>query len=423
MFKMTITPQGSLKQWQGLGMHWCEAVAGSAAALVTWEVASSLTSSIFNKAVASVSLGTAVYFGVKEIQSFFQKKSELPGLLVKPTKEFSERFATFLQTQEDEVTSLIWSFLDIKDVGSSLLVSKCWKDVASSNYLWAILHAGRFSSENRVPSGLMIREAVTAKESKSLRELCKTRCLETDGLFPNKMGSEFYSEYLGDVVKVPPIPAEFITRAQEVDPFDVRGRLVKDTHQLVYVPREITIKIPAGSNLILNENGRLVEVLEIASLEERTFTISVTINNISMLMDKCLKKGHKTRIYEDTWNRILEEHGDKPEEAHWSYLRKGSIGASRTYQDQTTLVENKGYEVASLRDRVILEFFTYARSGTFIDGNYVARTSTSIVYNERTYQLASRAFGPRLGLFHYFDDDYVGVAVEVPSGSSAVLGT
>ena len=368
---MIITPQGSLKQ--GLGMHGYEAVTGSAA-------------------------------------------------LVRPSQEFSGRFAMFLQTQEDEVTSHIWSFLDIKDVGSSLSVSKCWKDVASSNYLWAILHARRFSSENSVPSDVMIREAVTAKESKRLRELCKTRYLEM-GLFSNIMGSEFYSEYLGAIVKVPPIPAAFITRTQEVDPFDEQGRLVKDTHQLVYVPKEITIKIPAGSNLALNENGRLIEALEMASLEERTLIIPMTINNSSMLMDKCLKKGHATRIFKNAWDCILEEHGDKPEEAHWSYLRRGVVGLDRTYQDQTTLAQDNGYEVASLRDRVILEFCTYARSRTFIDTNYAAVTSTSIVDEGDICPVASWAFDHRLYLFSGIDFRFVGVAVGVPFGSSAALGT
>lgn len=386
-----------------LGRHFCPVIVSFAG------TSSNLIRSVCHQAIA--------YFRVEKTSPF----SERSIALRQPSEGFSKAFDRFLKIESDDVKSLVWSFLDVKDVGVSFLVSKLWKEVASSNCVWSSLHERMFCSQNFIPSPLTGRGVITDGGA----EVCKRRCLDSiHRLFQNKMGSEFYSEYLGDVeFSVVPeafIPEEFIMRAQEIDPFDPQGRLVKDTHQLVYIPEEITIKLPVGSNLALNEEGRLIEGLEFVSLEERTLSIPVTINNIVMLMEKSLKKGHRTQIY-PLYRSIFGEFGDEQVEDHWSFVRKDAVDLRSIAQNQIdVLQEGNCYEEAPLIDLVLLNCFTYMSSGVRLNGRKTVATSTSEDGFPAVLCWAPRG-GVTLGFLLPCDVQHI--ALRVLSGRFPALGT
>jgi hypothetical protein len=147
---------------------------------------------------------------------------------------------------------------------------------------------------------------------------------------------------------------------------------------------------------------------------------------MTILTEKCLKRGTPTGFSKYFWDNILEQHGDTRIKSHWFYPRKDVIALGESYAQQQDTAAREGLEITPLIDTAIYYLLRQIRSG-HSDTRYAARTSTPTLDNDDhppgawPSSLWWPAFGPsaRLHLGRYrFDRGDIGVAVGVPAGSS-----
>jgi len=245
--------------------------------------------------------------------------------------------------------------------------------------------------------------------------------------FPNEIGPDVIRENLGEVGEVPPIPMNFIKRAQ-------RG------FKLVFHPKEIKIKVDVNSPLMLSETGKLIENPENIQLESegemRELIIPNTPNNLILIAQKILKKNLPSQfagIHKDSWQNALDQHGDTPiERSHWTYQKEDVIGFGLSYSAQVDEARDQGLEVVSLPDRLVFYLLSYINSGKFPQISNWARTSTPTLSDDGSSlqtcigwpasgfsEYSGPVFRLNLNTFYY---DYacggVGVVVGLPSRSS-----
>jgi hypothetical protein len=251
--------------------------------------------------------------------------------------------------------------------------------------------------------------------------------------FPNAIGVDFYQEHLGEVGTVP-VPINFIEMAP------------RPGFKLVFIPEYITIDVDENSPLMLDEttaiNGKKARLIEAANRSPRGQTeklqVPVTLNNIILLFQKCLKKNFPTQfagLTRSSWRNALDQHGDiGVGPSHWSYQKEDVIGLNKPYHSQPNgvkgqveIARDEGLEIVPLRDRILFYLSSFIKSGKFPQETYAERTSTVVQDNGgNPWQSVIWwwASGPvfRLNLYSSADFYDVGVAVQFPVGSSQAIG-
>ncbi|HSX11280.1 MAG TPA: hypothetical protein VLF94_06180 [Chlamydiales bacterium] len=253
-------------------------------------------------------------------------------------------------------------------------------------------------------------------------------------LLPRSIGPQFYEKYLGGVNPPPRISPRCIEEMYQPDRFgecDDEGRLAqmkKANCQLVYHPQSIKVRVGPHLPLTLNERGLLVKDLA-TPVVPREICVPASLNNATVLMEQCLKQGNPTGIHRESWQNILDQHGDKTDPDHLTYHRIRCVDKGRTFAEQQADVVQAGYEVTSLRDRVYWNLLTRLSSKVCLGDTCEVRTST-LTLDDRTPPLNwpsivwwARVPPLRLCLLRDIPNDKVGVAVSVPAGSSQVIGS
>lgn len=247
----------------------------------------------------------------------------------------------------------IFSFLEPKEIAAVERTSKFWQE--STLPCWKTL---------------CIREKMIPEMSspESYKKIFKN-------LYPDSFGPQFYKDYMGDIDSIPEIPQNYIQRSTDPDLFE-RG-LIKDTHQLVLIPAFITIQLSAESSLTLDDQERLVENPGAKGVE-RKIRVPVTINNISMIGEKCLKKGFRAKIIpKDHWiTPDIERSGNRQVHTHWFYPRKDPIGFNQDFQQQLSTAANANLEVPSIFDTAIYYLLREIHTGKKLNREKIRTLST-----------------------------------------------
>ncbi len=147
-------------------------------------------------------------------------------------------------------------------------------------------------------------------------------------------GQEQWETHFGPIGEAPPLPVNIVEILNSPCPFNP-GKMVKDTHMLVLIPKTVS--------------GNPLNMIHLKKLVENP------------------KGGHKT-TYESVYQPILTEHGTKPAEgSYWVLMTKDVIPESRakSYAQQQALVGAKpGYEVPDLLSAIVGMLTHYVHTGT-----------------------------------------------------------
>jgi hypothetical protein len=256
-------------------------------------------------------------------------------------------------------------------------------------------------------------------------------------------GPQFYKGYFGgNPLPVVPIQWAFLERANWQNPTNPKEnwedpidreedkhivRKITDTFQLVFLPEFIRIVFDANSSLsslTLNENGRLIEG-PIAIGEDREIDVPVTLNNMAMLAEKCLRRGTPSGFHEQSMPNVLAQHGDTRIKSHWFYPRKETVWYGGSYAQQQVNAARAGLEITPLIDTAIYYLLRKISLGNSDDIRDAARTSTPTLDDSvppRALPSILSCPGARPVLTYSSRDDYTSVAVGVPDGSSQAIG-
>ncbi len=149
-------------------------------------------------------------------------------------------------------------------------------------------------------------------------------------------GRKEWLQHIGDPGEVPPLLPNIYEILQSPCPF-WPGKLVKDTHILILIPRTITK---------IRDDGPVTVLLTLRTLED-------------------LLKSSTDVSYRYLDDQVLQKHGDTPIEAsYWVLMTKDVIPGSRNqlYVHQKSLVENAGYKVPHLLEAAASISLEYIRS-------------------------------------------------------------
>jgi hypothetical protein len=318
---------------------------------------------------------------------------------------------------KENETDIVLSFLDIEELEAIEVVSKAWASVAPRG--WKILAKTLQMGVDPLPSGLSYRQIVK-------------------NLAPGSLGLQFYRDYFGgNALPVVPVPKSYIEASNQQD-LAKESEKIRDNFQLTFLPEFIRIVVPATCTLTLNEKGNLIEDPNAIGWE-RKMDVPVTLNNMALLTERCLKQGDPTGFYKKSWKNILDQHGDTRIQSHWFYPRKDLIGIGSSYDTQKGIAAAAGLEISSFIDTAIYYLLRKIRLGDS-DIRYVARTSTETlddpdppknnVVPPREPRISSLWWslnGPEArlaaGRFWGASPSIIGAAVNVPAGSSQVIVT
>jgi len=317
-----------------------------------------------------------------------------------------------------ELTGHVLSFLEPQDLRIV--------DSVSQLFRWAV--AG--ICEERCRNEWFIPESLPPKVT--LKQLILNQ-------FPNAIRVDFFREYFGEVDMVPPIPRRFIEMAP------------RPGFKLVLIPEYITMSVGPNSPLMLDETiavggkkARLIEDPERAPQgEAREIRVPVTPNNYIMLAQTCLKKNLPSQFggrSKYSCRNVLDQNGDVGVgPSHWSYQKKDVIGFGKPYHSQpdgekgqVEIAKDEGLEIVPLGDRIVFRLSSHIKSGKIPRSGHFERTST-VVHDGRLHQASifwgvdgvfggvdGPVFRPSFGAI--CDCDEVGVAAQVPAGSSQAIG-
>ena len=295
---------------------------------------------------------------------------------------------------------------------------------------------------------LRVVDAVSHLFRPSIDTLCRMRCQNKGFVperllpgvnygqfllnrFPDAIGVDFYQEHLGEVDTVP-VPGNFIEMAP------------RPGFKLVFIPEYITIDVDENSPLMLDEttaiHGKKARLIEAADRASRGQTgkiqVPVTPNNIILLFQKCLKKKSPQQLAGiGSWPNILDQNGDiGVGPSHWSYQKENVIGLGKPYHSrpdgvkgQVEIARDEGLEIVPLGDRILFHWSSFIKSGKFLQGTYVERTSTAVQDNRGNswqsviwWWASDPVFHPSLAVKH--TRCVVGAAARFPVGSSQAIG-
>ena len=216
---------------------------------------------------------------------------------VVPTVDKSAEGLAPINTFPDELIFHIFSYLTTRELGRCEVVGKRWKQLAQDEYLKANV----------------LRLELKELEAKGFRFI----------------GEKVWSQCLGDVGEVPPLPEDIIQTLNSPCPW-FEGKKLFETHMLVLIPA--TVK---GNPLTLNSIGELV---------------------------KSPKMGHLTE-YRYIWKDLKDEHGDTAiGESYWVLMTKDVLEGSRgkTREEQLALAASQtGYQAPTLREAIFSIFMRY----------------------------------------------------------------
>jgi len=321
-----------------------------------------------------------------------------------------------------DITDRVVEFLALRDTGVLATINKAWKEQIESN-------SQQCESHGLAPS------AVPADQTK--RGMLKD-------LYQGSLSPYFIRPRLGNPGPMVPIPIEFIQKANCLDPLGNGEERFKDNYTLVFIPETLKITVPPWFPLTLSSSGHLYEepscfddVGELKEVDEKDYAdqkdldleVPVNLNNL-VFLEKYLKLG--VLEFHESSGPFLTEHGDeRVRKSHWSYQRRSGVGRGLSYTNQETLAKDLGLEVAPFLDRC---FFVFLSSMTRenIDWGYGTRTSTRCLNDslpDGSRQLAiwwKRPCTPIKGVLFVgpiSDQPTVGVAVQVPAGSSQAIGS
>ena len=301
---------------------------------------------------------------------------------------------------EQNLPNRIFSFLRRDEVLQTPAVHRTWHRhfQANENLLWKSLYV-----EQLMP-GIKKEDMQTVTDFKKAYKLD----------YKIVIGSDFYMDYLG-VYAGPKMPI----------PEGLRGE------NLVFHPEYLSKEIEEDSSLGLDEEGILTQDpskhATIPSAYARPnpkegkikLVIPNTPINISKLTEMRPVEGNRTGFASYSWQKVLNQHGDKKEPSHWTAPNDRLIGFGKPYPQQDLAARAAELQVMNFADTSRFYLLTYVMSGRWPCGDNVAARTSDVVLgngeNPRANQatLFCEAAGPsaRVYLISFFDDYDVGVAV------------
>ncbi|HSW73514.1 MAG TPA: F-box protein [Chlamydiales bacterium] len=322
--------------------------------------------------------------------------------------------SSFQKVFSEEIAQETFRYLRPNELALKRTVCRYWNGIINTEITWKDQCKNQ-GFPARLPDGISCRQIIK-------------------DFYPSMFGKDFYTDYIGDVGVVPPIPEHFIIRAYLEDPVGEKpAQLAKDTFQLVLDPEFITIELDANSPPALDANGNLIEQASSSISEDeckkgegkKTLKVGSTITNIGKITAKYLKKGVKIGFSQHSWPNIFEQHGNKCSPSSWSFQRVSVVDRGFTYAAQQDRAIKAGLEVLPLKARILFNLFTRIRSGVGPD-TIVARTSTVTLSDNirhprqsTVYWSGCNPFGLLELNFYTIDISiHVGAAVGVPAKSS-----
>ena len=251
----------------------------------------------------------------------------------------------------------------------------------------------------------------------------KQTCLVTGLLTGNFFGPKFYQDHFGTVGPVPPIPQRFVEMAFSADLVDDHNpsQKIRPHYQLLLIPESITISVDEQSQLILDETETLIEGPPRVQAEKRSIKVPFTLNNLAMLVDKCLKRSEPLGFHPDCWPNIFAQHGnDRVSHSHWVYQKITNVLKGHSSEAQESIASSAGLKIVMLFDRVLFNIVSKIQTGKFADFDTNVRTASYVLDNEVVPHSCSTAVQGLL--VSKTTDAHAPTAVEVMAESTAPIG-
>lgn len=310
-------------------------------------------------------------------------------------------------------------YLDPSDIARASRVCKHWNQLFSDQNLWKAL----FEKE-----GIPLVISTNGSE-RNYKEDFKI-------LYPITISGKIMSQYLGKVVeKIPPMTEKQFKELEEPDPFE-EGKLKRETFVFIVDPsfvmrtinQETSLALYDLRNLNLTESSKQEsEQSEMNTTRQQTLNIPLSLKNIKVLASYPLKGKENIPVFNYFNAIVLQQCNTCPDQISVYFMRKQVVGRGMRYEDQENLVKDKGFEVPSLRVRVLFDTISILKNGTCPDGRWAYSRHPEITRYNNAYYYHSTVggfFAPRTGV--NIDDDYydyfdslgvvAGRPAEAPSG-------
>jgi len=296
-------------------------------------------------------------------------------------------------------------FLEYGDIFLCAQVCKAWNGL-SKRLNWQQF----FKNE-----GIPLVEEEKGKESNYKGEFRILYPMTISGRMSEKLFGNFHEE-------IPCISRAIFNKCYRPDPFEL-GKLMMHTFKIVVIPAFFERTSSAEFPFILDSKGDLQPVGTGEWTGEK-LQIPNGIKNLKILCENPLAGKENLPVFSYFYDEILQQCKTCPDKISLCFMRTCIADESRNlpYQNQKALVEGRGFEVTSLRDRIFFDAVCILTSGTCPDARdshwSFARTSDIIVLGNSSYQLGIGGFAPRAGADVHdnnYDDDFIGVVPGVPA--------
>jgi len=319
-------------------------------------------------------------------------------------------------------------FLDLKDLPNVARVCKAWNNALKSSNNNITIWKNLFQKHG-IP--LVINPDSKPRDYRADLKI----------LFPMTISGKLIEEYFGKMVgEVPAISAEFFDLLQEEDSFEEQkpGNQIAKNYVVLVLPTKIT-RISGDENtpLALDAKGNLIESSGHSSSSSSTVTsdpgkldleIPFRVNNLVTLSKYPLKGKENGPVFNYVNPDVLEQCNACSTEIKVYLMRKRVVEESRNkaYSAQKELVNNEGWDVTPLRERMFYDIFKILSSGDCPDNQKpwtFARTSDPVREDDGIVrQSGIGGFAPRVGArvhhcpyYYGYDCEDVGVVPGVPA--------
>ncbi|GEM_PF-1761594 len=219
------------------------------------------------------------------------------------------------------------------DIFNCARVCKSWNKFSEHLSLWQQL-----SSKEKIP----MVERLEGHESNPKQEFRTLYPITISG----RMSEGLMGPFCGEI---PLISRKCFENCFRKDPFESE-KLMKDTFNFVVIPGAFKRESCAEFPFILDENGDLKETNS-TGLTTQTLEIRNRIKNLQTLCKYPLNKERKF-VFECIEPEILEQCNTCPNKISLIFMRIRGVSGGMNYSKQKAYVEEQGFEVTSLRNRL-----------------------------------------------------------------------
>ncbi len=311
-------------------------------------------------------------------------------------------------------------YLELPDIARAARVCKRWNQLFSGQNLWKAL-----SEKEGIPLVISTNGA-----ARNYKEDFKT-------LYPITISGKIISQYIGKVVeKIPPISEKQFNELKEPDPFE-KGKSKGETFVFIVDPSFVMRTIDKETPLALDYLGNLTESPkqeseqnpETNTTEKSELKIPLSLKNVKVLCSYPLKGKENMPIFAYFNLEVSQQCNTRPDKMSVYFMRRHVVNQSRKqpYAEQEKPVKDKGFEVPSLRVRVLFDTVSILKDGTCPDANTprltYSRHPETVRNGNNVYHSVIGGFAPGAGVHVYYYDYYhddIGVVPGRPAEVPAI---